>query len=545
MGGGGAGGSPFAGFGGSGAGIGSLLNGKVVDVRVETALPPVAATRDTSKNREFSHNKRLPIRGSLFARMSNKPEFIAHTATNAVPVGNGSSFVVAASTGLWLHDTDTLAKRERWIAAPIHDVAASADGKRIVYALADGSLHAVEYPELTSVMRTQVKVPSRMRISPDGKRLALGSSSDTVTLLELVSGAVPKEIDTKEDVNDVFPMPDKKDEVAYASDDDEVIVIDMAKETRIFASHGLVSDWRDAKKPFFLMRDQTAVAYDSLTDTLLGGGDDNMFWRFSHLRKTPTLETPIELSANIVEFACCAGRTAADRAVFVALDNAEIRAISLTGKLGPKLGPYSGRFMSRTTRISLVPTGDVLVVPSSTVIRWEPRTGTTWQSNDYLTTVPPSSSTDEDSVFVPCDQEGCVVHRVNHGTKPVADVETAIIGELPQCAAPNILRFSTGLRAIVVTHDGTLHMAYLPVGEGLEALINTKVAPGGKWAVRDSSTHGYVDSSGRVYEIAAVPRGMREIGRALGKGDVFSLLWDSSLSKWRVGYSEGPDVLVP
>ncbi|HMY15994.1 MAG TPA: hypothetical protein PKA58_06675, partial [Polyangium sp.] len=79
----------------------------------------------------------------------------------------------------------------------------------------------------------------------------------------------------------------------------------------------------------------------------------------------------------------------------------------------------------------------------------------------------------------------------------------------------------------------------------LEELINTKVAPGGKWAKRDSSVHGYVDLSGRVYEIAAVPRGMREIGRALGKGDIFSLRWDSATSKWAVRYSEGADVLVP
>ena len=545
---GGAGGG-FIGFGGSGGfGIG-LPPGplhKEAEIQVEAALPAVAPLKGSAKTYEFVQDKRAAIRGSLLAMMGkNKTTFLAHQAVNAVPVGKGDAFVVAASTGLWEHDTHNLAKIQRLVAEPIHDVAASPDGSHVAYALADGRIRIFSYPDLTSILRFKAPAPNRMRFSADGKRLALGSSSDTVTLIDVAPGAVPKEIDTNEDVNDVFPMPDKRDEVAYASDDDEVVVLNMKTETRVFGSESLVMEWRNAKKPFFVMRDQTAVAYDSMTDTLLAGGDDNMFWRFSHFRTTPKVEAPVELNGNVIEFACCAGRTAADRAAFVSLDTTEVRAISLNGKLGPSFKAASGHYTYRNTRISLLPSGDVLVVPTITVVRWEPRSGTTWQSRDYLAVMPLSSSTDGDTVFVPCDRDGCVVHRVNHGPVAVADVETAIVGELPQCSASNILEFSTGLRAIVVTREGTLQMAYLPANGSLEELINTKVAPGGKWAKRDSSVHGYVDLSGRVYEIAAVPRGMREIGRALGKGDIFSLRWDSATSKWAVRYSEGADVLVP
>lgn len=545
---GGAGGG-FIGFGGSGGfGIGLFPGAlrKEAEIQVEAALPAVAPFKDTTKTYEFVQDKRTAIRGSLLPMMGkNKTTFLAHQAVNAASVGRGEAFVVAASTGLWEHDTHNLAKIQRLVAEPIHDVAASPDGSHVAYALADGRIRIFSYPDLTSILRFKAPVPNRMRFSADGKRLALGSSSDTVTLIDVAPGAVALEIDTSEDVNDVFPMPDKREEVAYASDDDEVVVLNMKTETRVFGSEPLVMEWRNKKKPFFVMRDQTAVAYDSITDTLLAGGDDNMFWRFSHFRTTPKVEAPVELNGNVIEFACCAGRTAADRAAFVSLDTTEVRAISLSGKLGPSFKPASGNYTYRNTRISLLPSGDVLVVPTMTVLRWEPRSGTTWQSRDYQAVMPISNSTDEDTVFVPCDRDGCVVHRVNHGPVAVADVETAIVGELPQCAAPTILEFATGLRAIVVTREGTLQMAYLPANGSLEVLINTKVAPGGKWAKRDSAMHGYVDSSGRVYEIAAVPRGMREIGRALGKGDIFSLRWDAGASKWAVRYSEGADVLVP
>jgi len=509
------------------------------------ALPPRVASAIQPKNYRFNYDKRLPIRGSLLVQSPGKTAFVAHTAQNAVPVGDGSSFVVAGATGLWLHDSKSLAKQRRLVAGPIHDVASSPDGQRIAVFFAARQLRIAMYPALTPLVTTGTDVPVRMRFSADGQRLALGSESDTVTLVDIAAGGTLKVIDTEEDVNDVFPMPDKSDEVAYASDDDEVVVLDMSSKNRVFSSEQHVKSWRDSNKPFFVMRDQLAVAYDSVTDTLLGGGDDNMLWRFSHFRKTPKLEKPLELAGNIVDMACCAGRTAADRAIFVAFDDVQVRAVGLDGRLGPTFGPFSPSPLWRPIRISLLPSGDVLVAAKPGLFRWEPRTGKTWQSNDYPAPLPMVNAVDADTVYVPFDGEGCVVHRVSHGATAVADIETSIIGELPSSVLQTILSFSTGLRAIVVTRDNALQMAYLPVGEALEPLLNTKVTPGGHFAKRDSSLHGYVDPSGKVYEIAAVPRGMRQVGMALGKGTIVSLAWETASSKWRVSYSEGSDVYVP
>lgn len=539
---GGAGGG-FGGLGGAGGGLG--INSPEMPMGLDPALPHVAPTVGSAKSIKFVHDKRRPIRGSLMVRSPGQTVFVAHAATNAVPVGGGVAFVVAGPTGLWLHDTDNLAKRNRLVAQPVKEVAASPNGTTIAYAFADGRLRIISYPSLTPILSVNVAPPSRMRFSNDGLRLALGSDSDTVTLVDAVPGATPKVVDTEEDVNDVFPMPDKPNEVAYASDEDEVVILDMATKTRVFASEQLVMSWRQSKKPFFVMRDQLTVAFDSVTGTLLGGGDDNMLWRFSNVRTSPKVENPIELSGNVVDMACCAGRKTAERAAFLAVDDAQVRAIGLDGRLGPQFGPLVAHEISTPIRISLLPSGDILVASMSTLFRWEPRAGATLQSKDYAAALPLPNSIDADTVYVPCDADGCAVHRVNHGGKIVPDIETTNLGELPSSHGPTILRFKTGLRAIVVTRAGTLHMAYLPVGSALEELLPTKVTPGGRFAERDPSTHGYVDPSGRVYEIVAIPRGMREIGRALGNGFITGLDWDAGKSKWRVGYAEGESVYVP
>jgi hypothetical protein len=536
----------FGGFGGAGGGLGiGSPSAPEMPLGLEPALPHVAPIIGSTKSVKFAHDKRLPIRGSLLAKGSGKTVFVPHAATNAVSVGDGSAFVVAGSTGLWLHETDSLAKRNRLVAQPIKEVAASPNGSRIAYAFADGRLRIITYPGLTPIVSVKVNVPTRMRFSNDGQRLALGSESDTVTLIDVTPGATPKVVDTEEDVNDVYPMPDKPNEVAYASDEDEVVILDLTTSNRSFASEQHVISWRKAKKPFFLMRDQLAVAFDSVTGTLLGGGDDNMLWRFSNVRTSPKVENPIELSGNVVDIACCAGRTSADRAAFVAVDNAQVQAIGLNGRLGPQFGPLVAHEISQPIRISILPSGDLLVASMSTVFRWEPRAGATLQSKDYAAALPLPSVIDADSVYVLCDVGGCAVHRVAHGAMAEADIETTIVGELPLSQRSTVLRFTTGLRAIVVVRQGTLHVAYLPVGETLEELLDTKVTPGGHFAERNASTHGYVDPSGRVYEIVAIPRGMREIGRALGNGFITALNWDSGKSKWRVDYAESGPVYVP
>ncbi|MRG95345.1 WD40 repeat domain-containing protein [Polyangium spumosum] len=522
----------FGGFGGLGVGGGvAAPSGPLTPEEGQAERAPV---HGTGTKPSLRLDPRLPIRGALQTRFG-KTVFVPHTAEAAAAVGDGSAFVVAGATGIWLHDTKTLAKSSRLVAGPVIDVTAPPDGSRFAYALSSGYVRVVEYPSLKQLAATTIDVPVRIRFSADGKRVVSGSESDDVTLIDVATGKAT-EFDTDDDVNDVFSMPDRPDEIAYAGDDDEFAIADVVKGRKVFSSEPLVEGFRRGRS-FFAMRDQQAVAYDPLTKTLLGGGDDNMLWRVDDLRGSPTIRAPIELGGNVVEIACCAGQTAGDRAAYVAVDDLRVRAVALDGRLGPEFGPLVGSVGSFKIRITLLPSGDVVIAPQRTLFRWDPRTGEALRSTDYAAvSTLGASALDADTVYVPCDAGACVVHRAKHGA-PAADVETSIVGDLQGDGVGSILPFADGTRGITTSKDGKLRLVYLPPGGALEAPIDTPAQAGGKYAKKDGTTHGYIDPGGDVYEITASPRGARKVGSVGSSGQVASFDWDPASKRWRVRMS--------
>lgn len=532
----------FGGFGGLGAGEGEAApSGPLTPEEGQAERAPVQG----SASRPRLHlDSRLPIRGALQTQLG-RTVFVPHTAEAAAPVGDGSSFVVAGATGVWLHDTKTLAKRSRLVAGPVRDVTAPPDGSRFAYALASGYVRVVEYPSLKQLAAATIDVPVRIRFSADGKRVVSGSESDDVTLLDVATGKAT-EFDTDDDVNDVFPMPDRPDEIAYAGDDDEFAIADVVKGRKVFSSEPLVEGWRSGR-PFFSMRDQQAVSYDPMTKVLLGGGDDNKLWRVDDLRGSPTLRAPIEFGGNVVEIACCAGQTPAERAAYVALDDLRVQAVALDGRLGPEFGPLVGSVGSFKIRITLLPSGEVLVAPQRALFRWDPRTGEALRSTDYAAVSTLGASVlDADTVYVLCDGGTCFVHRASHA-KPSPDVETSILGELQGSGMRAVLPFDDGTRAIVTTKDNKIRLVYLPSGGALEAPIDTAfdASFNGRYAKKDGTTHGYVEPTGEVYEITSSPRGMRKVGTAGAGGPVTALAWDGATKRWRVTRGDGSVAFAP
>jgi len=538
---GGGGGMPGISVGAGGSG-----GGEEQPLSPEQGEPGRAASRENAKNPSLRVPKGTPIRGALLAGPRGKTTFVPHSAESAAPVGDGSSFVVAGATGLWEHDTTTLEKRERLVPGPILDVATSPDGKKIAYALEGGRVRVVAYPGLSSLTSANVDEPTRMRFSQDGKLLALASQADTITLLDVATGKT-QVFDTDEDVNDVAPMPDNPAHVAYASDDDEFAIGDVARRRKVFGTAPLVEAWRRSSRPGFIMRDQLAVAYDPVTKTLLGGGDDNLVWRVDDVRGAPSLRPPIEVGGNVVEIACCAGKSDADRAAYVAVDDLRVRAVALDGRLGPQFGPIMSSVGSFRIRIALLPSGDVLVVPQNAVFRWEPRTGVALRSNDYaMPALAQQSALDADTVYVACDVTSCAVQRVQHGP-PKADVEATILGDVPGMRALAILPFGDGTRAIAVARASKLRLVYLPPGGALEAPIDTPAMAGigGHFAKRDGTMHGYLDANGDVYEILASPRVARKVGSVSTADGITAFEWDTAKKRWRIDHPGGAEEFVP
>ncbi|MDI3282663.1 hypothetical protein [Polyangium sp. 15x6] len=530
---------------GVGGGAGEAEEGEPsAPLAPEAAQGGLAPSHEDPKHPRLHPSRGTPIRGALKYETGGKTRFVPHTAEAVAPVGDGSSFLVAGVTGLWRHETKSLSKQDRVVAERVLDVAASPDGSRFAVALEGGVVRVVAFPSLKPIESAKVDVPVRMRFSADGASLALGSERDTVTLLDVATGKLAVH-DTDEDVNDVFPLPDRPGEVAYASDDDEFAIVDVARGRKVFGSEALVEGWRHSNRPFFTMRDQQAVAFDPVTKTLLGGGDDNMLWRVDDLRGSPSIRPPIELGGNVVELACCAGQTAADRAVYVAVDDLRVRAVALDGRLGPQFGPLMSSVGSFKIRIALLPSGEVLIAAAQALFRWDPRTGEALRATDYAAVSRlGASELDADTVHVVCDTSGCAVHRVAHGA-PVADVATTILGDLPGEGAGSIFPFDDGTRALSTSKGGKLRLVYLPPGGTLEAPIDTPAGAGGTHAKRDGETHGYLDPGGDVYEITKSPRGARKVGAAPGSGYVSSFDWDVASKRWRVARAGQPIVYVP
>src|SRR5438477_543713 len=79
---------------------------------------------------DFDQGPRRPLRGAL-VREGGATSFVVHQALSVGSVGDGSQLLVHATTGLWLHDGATLARRERLAPPPIEAMATSPDGSRV------------------------------------------------------------------------------------------------------------------------------------------------------------------------------------------------------------------------------------------------------------------------------------------------------------------------------------------------------------------------------------------------------------------------------
>lgn len=484
-----------------------------------------------------------PIRGSLIEVGPGKTQFVINQALTIAPIGGGTLFVVHASTGIWLHETKTLTRLARIVPPPILEMAASPDGTQIAFGVGDAlasqvELRVIGYPDLTvRAASSGVDRPHRMRFSPGGDRVVVASYEDTITLIDARTGAA-QSYDTGQDVNDAIVMPDRPDEVAYASDEDEIVVYDIKAGRKVFGSEALIDDYQARRGGIFIERDQTAIACDPSTLRLIGGGDDNKIWRFDGLRSgSPTLLNPIDLNGNIREILCCSGGSYA-----VALDSLAVHLVSPTGALGPSFGPLMSSVEHAEIRIALGPNGSVLIAAEGQAMRWDPATRSALRSPDYAAApIDARSALDADSVFVTCDGTKCAVARVVHAPTPAAEVEAAPVGDAPLSGISSLLDFQDGSRALVGVMPGKLRVVFLPRGGALEApMDHPGVGVGGSFAASsDKLAHGYLDRSGQVVEIRSTPRRVALVGRTPPGFSDGLLEWDDSGKRWKVRALDG------
>ncbi|MDC0740728.1 WD40 repeat domain-containing protein [Polyangium mundeleinium] len=476
------------------------------------------------------------LRGAVLPGEDGALGFVPHAARSVAPVGDGTWFVVASPTGLWLHETRTLAMRARLAPPPVLDVAASPDGTRIAYAIGKpddkkARVEVVSFPSLAPLASfPDVAPPSRMRFSADGARVAMAGAY--VNLLDITSRESHV---VGGGSNDVFPMPGRPDQVAVASNRDTIDIhrVSQPSYEYVFDSTVLMNGYRAGHRG--IARDQRAVTFDPVTGILAGGGDDNRVWRFAGER----LLDVFELDGNVVDVACCTGKAPSERTAYFAVDNFSVAAVRLQdGKVGPWLAGINTHGTDWiSVRLALLPDDELLVSGAWRLARWEPAHRALVVSHDYMAMhFQASVSNRQETLFVGCDgpRERCAVEHIAYAA-PAADVATARVGEVSLEKIEQVIALEGGYFALIGVKNNHLGVAFVKPGTLPEPPIEVPGSPPtlrkGGHGVRADGAVAFFDLDGQVYEVTRSPRDARLLGKAQ-RDDPGRVVWDEKAGCW-------------
>ncbi|MDI1434605.1 WD40 repeat domain-containing protein [Polyangium sorediatum] len=482
-----------------------------------------------------------PLRGAILPGEDGALRFVPHAARSVAPVGDGTWFVVASPTGLWLHETRTLAMRARLAPPPVLNVAASPDGTRIAYAIGKpddrkARVEVVSFPSLAPLASfPEVAPPSRMRFSADGARVLMAGAY--VNLLDITSRESRV---VGSDSNDVFPMPGRPDQVAVASNRDTIDIYGYgvskpSSYESVFDSTSAMNVYRATHGG--MARDQRTVTFDPVTGILAGGGDDNRVWRFEGER----LLDVFELDGNVVDVACCTGKAPSERTAYFAVDNFSVAAVRLQdGKVGPWLSGINTHGTDWiSVRLALLPDEELLVAGAGRLARWEPAHRALVVSHDYMAMhFQVSASNRHDSLFVGCDgptRERCAVEHIAHGA-PAADVATARVGEVALEKIEQVIALEGGFFALIGVKNNHLAVVFVKPGTRPDPPIEVPgSAPTLKkelYAVRArDGAVAFYDIDVQIFEVTRNPQDARLLGQA-PRDNPGRVVWDEEAGCW-------------
>jgi hypothetical protein len=173
-------------------------------------------------------------------------------------------------------------------------------------------------------------------------------------------------------------------------------------------------------------------------------------------------------------------------------------------------------------------------------VRWEPTSRTAVVSLDYSAAqIDAGSSLPADSAFVACDGKKCALARVVHAPAPAHEVEAVPVGDAEMERISSLLEFSDGTRALAGSHKGNLRFVFFAPGRGLEPPIDPPgLSPGGSFE-QGALANGYLEPSGRVFEITSSPRSVTLVGRTATGADGRRLEYDNAGGRWKIKLLDG------
>lgn len=436
------------------------------------------------------------VRGALVGA-PGKVKFEPHEAEDVAGLGATPFVLVGASTGLWLHERKSLARRARLMGVGIRAAATNPAGDVVAYATEKGDVEIVAWPSLKLVAR-KAQWATRLHWSSDGRWLGIATWTDNAVLFDTKTKRFIT-VNTQDDTHDVAPLPGEEGLAIVANDSNALQLYDMP--------HGkMIAEGQSSG------RDLISAAYDPVRKQLIVGGNANsIHWYDQYKPTVPRVRQTFE--ADIYGLLCCHKGN-----LVVAFDERALALLDGNGKIESLVGPLNGWAGTYSGRIALLDDEQILAVLGGEVFLWNPKVSFA-QAVDYArmyggpTGESNYSETSDDIVMRVVRDPGTTIARVSRG-KPTMDIEAEVLGHTDAFAAHvGFAAAPDGTRIVQILdnfggHD-RFEFALLPRGG---ALTEWKAAPAGcrkgiKFMERGSDeTHWVLTAGdGSVCEVSGKP----------------------------------------
>jgi hypothetical protein len=179
-------------------------------------------------------------RGTVF-HSTRGPGFGRHFPRATYLLQSGDWLLVHADSGLWLLETETLARRARLNTGAVAAVDVARGGARIAYASCGGQddawrrpcdLVVLSFPELTELHRSEIEYPSQLRFSPNAKLIAMSRGHFSgATVIEVGGQAL---FSSRLLSSSVAAVPISEKRLAYLDDSGRLAIEEANRKEALF-----------------------------------------------------------------------------------------------------------------------------------------------------------------------------------------------------------------------------------------------------------------------------------------------------------------------
>ena len=461
-----------------------------------------------------------PVRGQLDAKNHFEPESVHDVAVD------GPFVMVAANSGLWVHDAENLVRRGRLFAGPVGHVAVSRDLESLAFtaiaAKGPADLWVISLPSLEARWHVKAEEVRRLRFSDSGDQLFIAAGDD-VLVLPLATGQAAR-MPVGSAVNDVCAVPGRSDLVTAAHNGDSVDILTIPSAMPVIRTEAMI---RERGLEVFT-RDQQACTFLTKGPVLFGGGDDNMVWRVTDpLGNKPRISRAAELDGNVVAL----GITG-DGLLIAADDRPEVVAMTPDGKRVATLhtnGRSVEKFEYRPVVLAAGPS-EVFAAVDGTLVRWLPKTKKAWLSEDYLREGAEFESAALESGTLLLLAEGVGSDRAWLQRAPAKPglQQGALLGPMP--ASPRLLRLAHDDVLVEGKHNGSPRLVLVPAGGTPQKPIELPFIPSDVQIRPDQEEVAFMSSRGQLATFDRATNKVTARGKLAGKGE--SVRWNATTNRW-------------